>query len=158
GMDVGIRLPEIPPYEFGYHGNTELWQRQLLDITRCSLPTLLRYEDRNSMGNSIESRLPFVDYRVVELGLALPTALKLRGGYGKWAVRQVMSGRIPESIRMSRYKRGFDVDERKWIASGMGESIREALHERHSLIRDILPCDVNIEKAYSDERLRATGP
>src|SRR5262249_29486479 len=110
GMDVGIRLPEIPPYEFGYHGSTELWQRQLLDITRCSLPTLLRYEDRNSMGNSIESRLPFVDYRVVELGLALPTALKLRGGYGKWAVRQVMSGRIPESIRMSRYKRGFDVD------------------------------------------------
>jgi asparagine synthase (glutamine-hydrolysing) len=87
------------------------WERQVDDIYRFSLPTLLRYEDRNSMGNSMESRLPLMDYRLVEFGVALPEAVKLRRGYGKWIVREAMKGRIPESIRVARYKRGFDVSQ-----------------------------------------------
>ena len=73
------------------------------------------------MGNSIESRLPFLDYRIMECGIALPEAMKLRGGHGKWIVRRAMAGKIPESIRTARYKKGFDVQQDRWIDGGLGD-------------------------------------
>jgi asparagine synthase (glutamine-hydrolysing) len=138
-----------------YHSGMSLVERQLLDATRFSLPTLLRYEDRNSMGNSVESRLPFVDYRVAELGLALPNAVKVRNGFGKWIVREAMYGRIPEHIRSARYKRGFDVNEPAWIEAGLGAAIREALHSKYGRIQDLLPHGAQIDTLYSDERLKS---
>ena len=56
------------------------------------------------MGNGVESRLPFLDYRLVEFGLAVPANLNIRDGYGKWIVRQIMKGRVPDRIRLERKK------------------------------------------------------
>ena len=102
--------------------------RQIDDVLRWSLPTLLRYEDRNSMGWGVESRLPFLDFRLMEMALALPAGLKLRGGYGKWALREVIGDRIPDAIRFSRAKRGFDVAQ-DWIGRGLGAYLRRAFAE-----------------------------
>jgi asparagine synthase (glutamine-hydrolysing) len=124
--------------------------RQIQDILVSSLPTLLRYEDRNSMSHSVESRLPFMDYRLAELALALPAALKLRGGYGKWVVRKALEGRIPESIRMARYKRGFDVSQ-NWLERGLGEAIRIGLLERKDALQEYF--DGDVEKVFSDSYL-----
>lgn len=66
GMAAAFRLPEPPPIPLGYDAAQPLWKRQRLDVTRTSLPTLVRYEDRNSMANGIDSRLPFMGVRVVE--------------------------------------------------------------------------------------------
>lgn len=129
--------------------------RQMLDVTRYSLPTLLRYEDRNSMGNSVESRLPFVDHRVVAFGLALPEWAKLSHGYGKWILRDAMRGRAPDSIMLNRDKRGFDVDQNGWIGDGLGGVLRSALHERKAKIGDFLPQGSEIDDLFSDAALRS---
>lgn len=128
-------------------------ERQMLDITRFSLPTLLRYEDRNSMANSIESRLPFMDHRLMELGVALPTKLKVKNGFGKWALREAMAGKVPDSIRLSRDKRGFDTQQATWIRAGLGASLRDLLNENASITRDLLQPGTSIDTVFSDAAL-----
>jgi len=147
-----LRLPEAR-LTLGANSSQAPWLRQMLDVTRYSLPTLLRYEDRNSMGHSIESRLPFVDYRVLELGLALPVHLKLRHGYGKWALRQVARGKIPESIRTARYKRGFDVTQ-SWLATGLGQHLQEQIQTAAPLLREVLNPQLNLAQTYTPAQMQ----
>ena len=80
---------------------------------------MLRYEDRNSMGNSVESRLPFLDSRLAEWAIAAPVSLKLRDGYGKWILRRVAASRLPREVVEDRAKRGFDVRVEEWMAAGL---------------------------------------
>jgi asparagine synthase (glutamine-hydrolysing) len=153
GMASALRLPHSE-YTIGYLPVQPLRTRQMHDIMLTSLPTLLRYEDSNSMGNSIESRLPFLDYRVIEFGIALPEALNLRKGYGKWILRQTAFGKIPEVIRTVRYKKGFDVEQDRWIQTGLGRHIRENLHACSRLIKQWLSPGTDIDKAFSNEQFR----
>lgn len=154
GIATTLCLPEPEAVALGYDPAEPLRRRQLRDVTCLSLPTLLQYEDRNSMGNSVESRLPFVDYRVVQFGLALPEAAKLHKGFGKWIVREAVRGKIPESIRRARYKRGFDVAGARWIDECLGELIREMLHERSRRINDWLEGPIRIDAAFSNTQLK----
>ena len=80
-----------------------------------SLPHLLRFEDKNSMRFSIESRVPFLDYRFVEYAFSMPSEMKIKGGVTKYAFRKAMEGEVPQSI-LSRYdKIGFATPEQKWL-------------------------------------------
>src|SRR5690606_24170088 len=100
GIQSNLVLPET---NFSLNlGNSELWQRQITDLMITSLPTQLKSEDRNSMRNSVETRLPFLDYNVVELGMALPPELKINKGYSKWAVRAIAAPRVPKEVRLAR--------------------------------------------------------
>lgn len=156
GMETMLCLPAFDPGdEMGMRAGQTPLERQILDVTRFSLPTLLRYEDRNSMGNSIESRLPFMDQRVVEFGIALPERAKLGNGFGKHILRRAMNGVIPESIRVNRDKRGFDVDMTHWLATGLGDAVRETIAGNRSAVADLLPTGTNIEAAFSDMALGA---
>jgi asparagine synthase (glutamine-hydrolysing) len=130
--------------------------RQIEDVQRWSIPTLLRYEDRNSMGHGVETRLPFMDYRLVELALALPARLKIANGFGKWAIRQVTQGVVPDFIRMNRKKRGFDVTQ-TWIADGLGNALRARLHAQKSALAPFMKKNLNIAQVLSDEALQANS-
>lgn len=147
-----LRLPESIKLDLG---NIEqpLWKRQLQDISQFSLPTLLRYEDRNAMGNSVESRLPFMDHQLIELGLALPESVKLRAGYGKWAIRKIMTDKIPKQIRLARYKRGFDIPLVALLKSGLGESIRTQLQKHRDITGEFLQDANSIAENFSDQQL-----
>ena len=79
------------------------------------LPQLLHSEDRNSMAHSLESRVPFLDFRLVEFNLSLPPELKIADGYTKQILRQSMSGILPEKIRMRVDKIGFATAEESWM-------------------------------------------
>ncbi len=153
GLSTVLRLPQVE-LPIGYSPTAPLRDRQLLDVTLASLPTLLRYEDSNSMGNSIESRLPFLDYRVMEFGVALPEALKLRGGHGKWIVREAVTGKIPDSIRIARFKKGFNVQQDRWIDGGLGASIRVLLHENVNRVTDYIAKDTDLDGVFSDAALK----
>ena len=85
------------------------------DLTVSKLPALLHYEDRNSMAFSIESRVPFLDYRFVEYAALLPLNQKLEGGTTKVVLRNAMCGLIPEKIRTRRDKMGFVTPEEVWM-------------------------------------------
>jgi asparagine synthase (glutamine-hydrolysing) len=154
GVGTVLKLPEAGCEYIGFDPHEPLWVRQMHDVMHVSLPTLLRYEDGCSMGNSVESRLPFVDYRLVEVALALPTAVKLRGGFGKWIVREVARGKIPGEIQRARYKRGFDVQQSGWIEQGLGTSIRHALRARSPKIKEFLAPNAKVDELFSDAQLK----
>lgn len=128
-----FKLFDLPLAPINLWGAKEqsLHERQIEDIKKFSLPTLLRYEDKNSMGNGIESRLPFMDYRLVEFALALPEELKIQKGYGKWVLRKIFEEQIPNKVRLSRAKRGFDVTQ-SWIKSGLGNYLRDLILDNKS--------------------------
>ncbi|MGE0385655.1 MAG: asparagine synthase (glutamine-hydrolyzing) [Gammaproteobacteria bacterium] len=79
-----------------------------------NVPALLKYEDRNAMAHSVESRVPFLDHRLVEFTLGLPTRYKLRRGWTKWLLREAMKGVVPETVRRRRDKLGFATPESRW--------------------------------------------
>jgi asparagine synthase (glutamine-hydrolysing) len=93
-----------------------------------NLPALLRFEDRNSMAFSVESRVPFLDHRLVEFAFALPSEIKFRGGYAKRVLRDAMDGLLPESVRMRARKMGFATPELHWQTSVLKPLIREAVN------------------------------
>ena len=87
-----------------------------LQSTRYGLQDLLRYEDRNSMAFSIESRVPFLDHRLVEYTLALPEREKIHRGWTKYILRRAMSQRLPEEVVWRKDKKGFVTPQSKWMA------------------------------------------
>ncbi len=105
----------------------ELTARQAADVRSLLLPSLLRYEDRNSMAFSIEARVPFLDYRVVEFAFRLPAAAKLAGGVTKRVLRDAMRGIVPESILARTDKRGFETPVVRWLAARHAGWLREML-------------------------------
>lgn len=80
-----------------------------------SLPMLLHYEDRDSMAHSVESRTPFLDYRLVEFNLGLPSEMKMVSGWTKHVMREGMRGILPEAIRLRIDKIGFATAEEEWM-------------------------------------------
>lgn len=95
------------------------------------LPALLRHEDRNSMAFSLEARVPFLDYRLVEYVFSLPADYRIRDGWSKWILRRAMNDMVPSSICWRRDKIGFATPQNRWF-------IRAAPHIE-SLLRDGAP-------------------
>ncbi len=96
-------------------GRDDLKARLLQDLTTYSLPSLLRYEDRNSMAHSIESRPPFLDQQLVELILALPANAIVRDGWSRHILRESLAGVLPDKVRLRRKKIGFTTPEMRWL-------------------------------------------
>ena len=79
------------------------------------LPTLLRNYDRYAMANSVEIRMPFMDYRMVTLGMSLPWQSRLHGGYSKSIIRDAMAPYMPHDIAYRRTKIGFNTPIVEWM-------------------------------------------
>lgn len=99
---------------------------QKLEILKTQLPHLLKYEDKNSMANSVETRLPFLDYRCVELALALPDSYKIKAGWTKNILRRAVDSWLPKEVVWRKDKLGFNAPEKKWLGS-MQEEMQETI-------------------------------
>jgi asparagine synthase (glutamine-hydrolysing) len=89
-----------------------LWRQ----IASEHLPSLLRYEDRNSMAFGIEARVPFLDHRLVEAALLMPDRLKLTpDGERKVGLRRAVRGLVPDEILDRTDKVAFQTPERRWL-------------------------------------------
>jgi len=95
-----------------------------LEIQKTQLPHLLKYEDKNSMANSIETRLPFLDYRCVETALSLPHDFKIKNGWTKYLLRKGIESKLPKEIVWRKNKLGFNAPEQRWLASIESEMIQ----------------------------------
>jgi asparagine synthase (glutamine-hydrolysing) len=102
------------------------FQEMLYQSIFGSLQALLRYEDRNSMAFSVEARTPYLDYRIVELFLAMPGAYKLRDGWTKPFIREAMDGTMAEDVRFRVDKKGFVTPEAEWVQRNLSR-IRSVL-------------------------------
>src|SRR6185312_6707340 len=90
----------------------------LQDLRTTNLPALLRYEDRNSMAFSIESRVPFLTTQLAEFVLSLPQEYIVSlNGTSKAVFRRAMHGIVPQDILDRKDKIGFATPEREWLSN-----------------------------------------
>lgn len=124
GLTRECRYLAGEPSERGF-GPGELATYRNHEVFQDPLPALLRYEDRSSMAFSIESRLPFLDYRLVELALSIEESQLIRDGWSKALLRAAMKGVLPERIRWRRSKLGFDAPSPR-LVTAVAPLVREA--------------------------------
>jgi asparagine synthase (glutamine-hydrolysing) len=82
------------------------------------LQTLLHYADQSAMAWSIESRMPFMDFRLVEFLARVPTAYRMHDGWTKWLARHAMCSELPDEVVWRRDKTGWAIPEPAWFGPG----------------------------------------
>jgi asparagine synthase (glutamine-hydrolysing) len=107
------------------------FRRQLhLILTRRGLPELLHYEDRNSMAHSLEARVPFLDYRLVELLFSLQAGQLIERGRTKAVLRRALGDLLPPVVRDRVDKLGFVTPEGRWLRGALGELAADTFGSR----------------------------
>jgi asparagine synthase (glutamine-hydrolysing) len=117
--------------------STRLLDRLLYADIKTYLVELLMKQDQMSMAASIESRVPFLDHKLVEFAATLPPRLKLRGFTTKRVLREAMRGVLPDSI-LTRAKMGFPVPFANWMRGPWRSVARDVLLDRQSRERGII--------------------
>ncbi|MDQ6606293.1 MAG: asparagine synthase C-terminal domain-containing protein, partial [Actinomycetota bacterium] len=97
------------------------------DFSHDLLPAFLQYGDAVSMAHSIETRLPFLDYRLVEFGMALPPPARISVGETKHLLRSHLRRAGQDEIADRRGKHGYPTPAHKWLAADCGAVLRGVL-------------------------------
>ena len=106
----------LPPPPWRAPNRRVLRERSWRAVSTSSLPALLRYDDRNSMAHSIESRLPFLTPALAELAFSLPESFLVSAhGVRKSVFRAAMRGIVPNAVLDRPDKVGFSVPHRDWL-------------------------------------------
>lgn len=124
-------------------GKSEIQKEIHSQIFSTNLPMLLHWEDRNSMAHSIESRVPFLDYRIVEFLYSVPDELKVKNGITKVILRKAMSEILPNKICWRMDKIGFVTAEEFWMTKNDPKFFQELLEESIKLSNGIIKKDVS---------------
>lgn len=115
------------------------------------LPGLLQVEDRMSMAWSIESRVPLLDYRIVELAGKIPSWMKVRKGISKYILREAVRGITPNAILDRKDKKGFPVPTGSWFAKELKEFLIKTLVETPMLSSEVIDQSAVIEMISAHE-------
>ena len=111
-----------------------LQENLLRQVYREPLPALLRYEDHNSMAWSVESRTPFMDYRLLEFTLGLPEDFVYKKGLRKTILRKAMHDIIPPAIENRKDKMGFVTPEELWLKGEGKEWFLQGIEDTMKLL------------------------
>jgi asparagine synthase (glutamine-hydrolysing) len=132
-----------PAYLRAFHeaGTDEILDKCLYHDLRVYLPQFLMLEDRMSMAVSLESRVPLLDYRVVELVARIPPALKVSGRQPKRLLKEVVRPLLPAAIIERRDKRPFPIPANRWFSAEMANTIRDILRSPSCLDRGVFDPD-----------------
>lgn len=98
-------------------------------MVSTNLQMLLHWEDRDSMAHSIESRVPFLDHRLVEFSMSLPDDYKIFDGVTKRVLRSGLNGVIPNSVRDRMDKIGFATPEESWVRDVIPDIFRTKMKQ-----------------------------
>ncbi len=113
GSISGKYQSELAKLHVPERGGKSFKEQSLLSI-QYGLQDLLRYEDRNSMAFSIESRVPFLDHRLVELSIALKNDWKIQNGWTKYILRKTAEPVLNKEVVWRKYKMGFLTPQKLW--------------------------------------------
>lgn len=107
-----------------------------VDIKTWLVDDILSKVDRASMACSLEARVPFLAFPLVEYAMRMPPGLKMRGLERKVALKRLMKGRLPEGL-IHRKKRGFNAPTTLWMRGDWREPVDDLLRQRASRIIDL---------------------
>jgi len=120
-----LNAVRIPPTK------TDTFSKSLFkQFFQAPLPGILNQYDRCSMANSVECRMPFMDYRIVEFIFSLPLESKVGGGFTKRVLRSAMYGILPDAIRLNKLKIGFNAPIVDWFHGPMREWISDNINSK----------------------------
>jgi asparagine synthase (glutamine-hydrolysing) len=122
--DLRSRPVALPAVESPF---PDRFRRRLHVVLSQRLPELLRYEDRNSMAHSIEARLPYLDYRLVELMFSVDSRNLISEGRAKVVLRESLADLLPQSVRSRTDKVGFETPEAEWLSGSLSGFARDVL-------------------------------
>jgi asparagine synthase (glutamine-hydrolysing) len=140
------------------HFDDPVTQMTYID-TRANLPDdLLMVGDKTSMANSLEARVPFLDYRLVEFVESLPSQLKLRGLQGKYLHKKALEKWLPRKVVYQK-KKGFANPVNQWLRTHMREFVNSCLLTDRSAVnryfrRDYIQQLLTEHEAGQQDRLR----
>jgi asparagine synthase (glutamine-hydrolysing) len=154
GKDVLSSIVKLSKPKSVIGAASNLKERQILDITKYSVPPLCHYEDRNSMAHSLEIRLPFLDFRLVNFSLNLPNHLKIRNGVNKQILRKSMN-ELPSQIRNRFDKKGFSIDEKGHQNMVFFQIINESFRESALADLGIINVDLLRKEALKMSTLKS---
>jgi asparagine synthase (glutamine-hydrolysing) len=123
---MSIFFPRI----FFLHLNEALKQ----STTNGILTNLLHYSDSLSMANSVESRLPFLDYRVIEFLASIPVSYKIYNGWTKYISRFAMSDLLPDNIVWRKDKMGWPQPDEIWLKGELKEWVIDTINQSTLLV------------------------
>lgn len=103
--ELALDVPKRGGKTFNEHVNLSI---------KFGMYELLRYEDRNSMAFSIESRVPFLDHRLVHFIRSLPNDQKIHGGWTKYVLRKMLDNKLDDKVVWRKDKKGFVTPQQDW--------------------------------------------
>jgi asparagine synthase (glutamine-hydrolysing) len=128
------------PAELSTVASEPLAMRMVQDHSRNILPGLLHYGDAISMAHGVESRLPFMDFRLVEWLFSKGDAAKVREGETKWVLREYLRHAGQGKIAERKDKQGYPTPIERWLADDHAAVVREFILGPDSKITRF--CDV----------------
>ena len=95
-----------------------------------------------SMAESVESRLPFLDPRLVEFAFHLHESLKIRDGKTKYLLRQAMQDKLPQSIVVEKKKKYFSGPDAQWLSGPLRPAVEQLVFQRTPLVDEYVDTNV----------------
>ncbi len=143
--ETKARIEELNPYFHLHNLQNETDAEDVLDNllyadTKTYLHELLMKQDQMSMAASVESRVPFLDHKLVAYTAKLPVRMKIRGGTTKWILREAMKGILPREI-LERPKMGFPVPLGGWLRNEFSHIVDDYVLSERALARNIFEPD-----------------
>ncbi len=120
--------PLVPPFASSGLGDVLEWM-MLADFVTYLPDDILAKVDRAAMGVGLETRIPYLDPRVVEFAFRLPLSCRIRGSEGKWILRQVLGRHVPRPL-FERPKMGFSIPLGAWLRGPLRPWAEELLSPR----------------------------
>jgi asparagine synthase (glutamine-hydrolysing) len=145
-LDNIVNLEKFNKSDKSFEEIYNLRRRSTIEVSNYQLfsdplPRYLRWEDRNSMANSVEARVPFLDYRLVEFTQSLPLNYLDAYNQSKRILVESMEGILPDKVRKRADKKGFITPEEYWLKEEFKDDFIQMLNKYHNYSKGLINLD-----------------
>ncbi|AFM10977.1 asparagine synthase (glutamine-hydrolyzing) [Turneriella parva] len=116
------------------------------------LPALLQVEDRMSMAHGLESRVPLLDHKLVELAATIPADIKFKDGTLKRIYSMAVDEYLPPSIKNRKNKMGFPVPINRWFANELNSYVKDIFSEQKARQRSLFNSDLILQNLQNESQ------